>query len=151
MWLVQICALLLTPLLLCTTPVDGSSPSENKYVHVEIALQDTTIAAGTDGAILLAFSPVDGIHINTDPPVEFAIEKNSPITLTGDPDITADKETGFLSTSSPIRQQFRVSTEATPGTHFVKGTIVYYFCSDTQGWCTKFKQSVTLKLIVANR
>lgn len=129
----------------------GPATKENKYVRVEIRLEDTTVAPGADGAILFGFTPAEGIHVNTDPPVEIEIEKNRAVTLHGDPDLTVDKETGFLSTSSPVRQQFSVSPAASPGEYSIQGTIVYYFCSDTQGWCTKFKQPVTLKLIVPKR
>jgi hypothetical protein len=132
-------------------PGDNPVARENKYVQVDVTLESNTVIAGTEGAILFAFTPVEGIHINADPPVEVAIGKNPEVTLQGDPDISTDKETGFLSTSSPVRQRFSVSSTATPGTYSLKGTIVYYFCSDTQGWCTKFRQRVTLKLIVARR
>ncbi len=130
---------------------DNAAAKENKYVHVDVTLENNTLTADAEGAILFVFTPVDGIHINADPPVEVAIEKNGAVTLQGDPDFSTDKETGFLSTSSPVRQRFSVSPTATPGTYSLKGTIVYYFCSDTRGWCTKFSQPVTLKLIVSRR
>lgn len=143
--------LLLMCILLTVGSGDDRTTTENKYVHVGITLGDSTVAAVGKGSILITFNPADGIHVNADPPVEVAIEPNDVVTLDGDPDVTTDKETGFLSTSSPVIQRFLVSGSAAPGHYSLKGTIVYYFCSDTQGWCTKFKQPVTLTLVVAKR
>lgn len=130
------------------TSSGGSSGESNKYVRVETALANTDVKAGGNGTILISFVPVDGIHINADPPVRAKIQKNRLLSLKGDPDISIDKESGYLSTSTPVKQRFAVSSKATPGEHTVKGTIIYYFCSDTEGWCRKFSQPMTLKLSI---
>jgi hypothetical protein len=90
-------------------------------------------------------------HITGDPPLTVKLEKNQFISLQGKPDISTDKESGFLSTSSPVEQAFHVSKKARPGEHILKGTIVYYFCSDTEGWCTRFAQPITLKLNIQKK
>jgi hypothetical protein len=118
---------------------------------VETTLANDTIQPGGKGTILVLFTPIDGIHINVDPPFTLTIEKNLFISLKGDPEISADKESGFLSTATPIQQRFYVSKRARSGRHIIKGTIIYYFCSDTEGWCTKFAQPLSLKLNIQKK
>jgi len=121
-------------------------PPDNRFVKVDVSLADTLLQAGSKGKILVSFAPVDGIHVNVDPPVTVMVEKNRFIALHGEPDITADKETGFLSTVTPVVQGFSISRKAAPGPHHIKGTITYYFCSDTEGWCRKQSRTVMLTL-----
>jgi len=132
--------------LLSPSPRGGSSESDNRFVKVEASLANTLFHPGDKGKILVSFTPIDGIHINIDPPVELKIKKNSLIDLRGQPDMTADKETGFLSAVNPVEQSFSISTKAAPGTHSITGTITYFFCSDIEGWCRKQSQPVRLTL-----
>ncbi len=138
--------------LLSAGLVGGDNSSQNtRFVRVEASLADTLLRAGSKGTILVSFTPADGIHVTADPPVAVRIERNRLIRLHGRPDISTDKDTGFLSTTSPVEQAFSVSRAATPGAHQVKGTIVYYFCSDTEGWCRKQSQAVTFTLNIQGR
>ena len=124
------------------------SSRENKYVKMEVAVAKDTVRAGEAGSMLITLTPIEGIHINVDPAVEVMLEKDEFATLGGDPEMSSDKETGFLAASTPIEQGFIVSSGAAAGEHVLKGTIVYYFCSDAQGWCTKFSQPFSLKVNV---
>ena len=130
---------------------DGQREKENKFVKVDVTLATAAVQSGGKGAILVSFTPIDGIHINVDPPLTVKLEKNRFISLQGKPDICTDKESGFLSTSTPVEQRFHVSEKAKPGEYTIKGTIVYYFCSDTEGWCRKFAQPITLKLNIQKK
>jgi hypothetical protein len=132
-------------------PPDGDPTKENKFVKVDATLAKDTLQPGREGTILVSFTPIDGIHINIDPPVTVKLEKNSFISLQGKPEISTDKESGFLSTSAPIEQGFHVSEKAKSGEHIIKGTIVYYFCSDNEGWCRKFAQPITLHLSIQKK
>jgi hypothetical protein len=130
---------------------DGYPAKENKFVKVNVTLAKDTLQPGGKGRILVSFSPIDGIHINVDPPFRLTIEKNRFFSLHGEPDISTDKESGFLSTSAPIEQGFYVFKKANSGEHIIKGTIVYYFCSDNEGWCRKLTQPITLKLNIQKK
>lgn len=124
---------------------------ENTYVKVSVSLANTTAAQGGTGKIMIAFTPIDGIHINADPPFVVKIERNGPVKLEGRPNFTTDKESGNLSIFKPVAQRFAVTRKAKPGGHDIKGTLVYYFCSDTEGWCRKFTQPIALKLNVVKK
>jgi hypothetical protein len=130
---------------------DGHPVKENKSVKVDLTLANPAVQPGGKGTILVSFTPIDGIHINADPPVTLNLEKNQFISLQGEPELSIDKENGFLSTSNPVEQAFHVSKKARSGEHSIKGTIIYYLCSDTEGWCTKFTQPITLKLNIQKK
>jgi hypothetical protein len=130
---------------------NGHPAKENKFVKVDVTLANATLQPGGKGTILVSFSPIDGIHINVDPPITVKIEKNQFIALEGGPDVNTDKEIGFLSTSTPVEQHFNVSGKARSGEQTITGTIVYYFCSDTEGWCRKLSQRITLKLNIQKK
>lgn len=132
--------------LVITASPGGENSQSNKYVKVETAIASADVKAGGKGTILIFFVPVDGIHINAEPPVTMKLEKDRLLSLEGEPDFSTDKESGSMSTSTPVEQRFAVSSKAKPGEHTIKGTIVYYFCSDTEGWCRKFSQPMALKL-----
>ena len=131
---------------LLSAGLTGGESGDSHFVKVDVSLADSVLRPGDRGRVLVSFTPVDGIHINVDPPVTLTIRKNSLLSLQGNPDMTTDKVTGFLSTETPVGQLFSISHKATPGPHTITGTITYYFCSDTEGWCRKQSQAVTLTL-----
>jgi hypothetical protein len=141
-------AFILLPSFLAVTFGSEAPEKENKYVKVRVALASDTVRTGSRSTILITLSPSNGIHINVDPAVEVTLEKNKFVTLDGEPEMSTDKETGFLATSAPVEQQIDINALARPGRYVVKGTIVYYFCSDAQGWCTKFAQPFSLRVNV---
>lgn len=129
-------------------PAEKPLPQENECVKLEVTLADTCVRPGKLGTILVTFAPIEGIHINANPAVEMTLGHNDVFALYGESEMTVNKENGFLSTRTPVKQQFLVSSEAKPGEYTLKGTLVYYFCSDDEGWCRKFTQSIALTLHV---
>lgn len=118
----------------------------NKSVTVEITLKETSLASGATGEMAISFAPAAGIHINRTPAPEFALDSSSAASLSGR--LVLPKGTEYLSTAPPVRQQFRLSHDAKPGLVSLKGTLTYYFCSDKEGWCSKYKQPVEIALTV---
>ncbi|MEK9137160.1 MAG: hypothetical protein AAB393_08555 [Bacteroidota bacterium] len=116
---------------------DGTAPKGNKYVSMAVSLSSSLIRPGDSGTIRIAFNPADGFHVNADPPLGLKISTKNVITLLGKPDIVVDEESGFHSTKTPVDQRFAVARNAAPGRHTIKGILTYYFCSDSEGWCTK--------------
>ena len=133
--------------LLSAGTTGGASP-ENKYVKVEITVVPQALRPGNEGELLARFSPIEGIHVNVDPPVEFRFDSAQVLVLKDDIDLPLDKETGYLDHASPARQTFVVPTNSPPGEYLIKGKIVYYYCSDEEGWCTRFTQPLELTLKV---
>lgn len=121
----------------------------NKFVSYGVSIGPGKVKPGAQGALLFTLTPVKGIHINMVPPVQFLLEPNKSVTLKGTPEMTKAKKSSYLDPKSPIKQKFTIAPSTTPGTIRVKGTLVYFYCSDGEGWCSKFKQPVELSLPVA--
>jgi hypothetical protein len=134
-------SILLAVLTLTTVPGEGSSGTKgNVYVDAAISLTDSTIQQGDSVTIRAILSPADGIHINADPPASFALKGTREAALVGDASFSVNKENGFLATGDPVEQQFTIARNAATGTDTVRGSLIYYFCSDTEGWCRKYTQ-----------
>lgn len=124
----------------------GGNEKKNPHVKVDVTIEPSSLKPGGRGEILIQFQPVDGIHINTAPPTEFNLAEGSPLTLVGEPIVPKDSTTGYLDARKPMRYTVSVSKSARSGSMKVSGTLVYYFCSDKEGWCLRWKENVTLIL-----
>jgi hypothetical protein len=120
----------------------------NDYVRLEVQPPSKAIRPGASAVVELHFTPVDGIHINVDPPVEFALDSAAAITLKGKPVMTKDSGTGYLSTAAPVKQTVVLGKNIQAGKFAVKGTVTYFFCSENEGWCNRQKQPVEFTILV---
>ena len=130
-------------------PAGSSASAERREVQCDIRLASSTLKPGGTGELLLTFSPEDGIHINTEPAMEFEFDKSSPVHLTGITSLPKSPKTGYLDPSKPVRCGFTVNKSAKKGKHVLKGTVQYYFCSDAEGWCNRFSQPIEITFTVA--
>ena len=129
---------ILVSALIAGRPAGASGGSDgNQYVRVTVALLDSVMRPGTMGTLAVTFSPAEDIHVNAEPPVEFSISSSNVFRLSGSPSLRIDKKSGYLSTRSPITQQFVLDKRARPGRHQMKGRLVYFYCSDSAGWCRR--------------
>jgi hypothetical protein len=146
----------LTSLLSCITLIAslpatshaGESERSNKFVAVDVSLERASLKPGQQSELRIEFTPIDGIHVNVDPPIEITIQQKRTFLFSGKSTQPVDKMSGYLSTAEPVRQRFSVSKKTQPGKHLLKANIVYYFCSDDEGWCRKFTLPVELQLTV---
>ena len=122
---------------------------ENPHVRFEIRLASTTLTRGGTGELILTLTPKEGIHINTDPPMEFEFEKDSSIHPLKITSLPTNSKTGYLITDQPVRYSFSLDNKISKGTHSLKGSVRYFFCSDTEGWCNRFVQPINLRFTVA--
>jgi hypothetical protein len=129
----------------------GDSTSSNKYVRYNIELERSSMKPGAAGTLHLRLAPQKGIHINTEPAMSFVLNDSSDFSLTGKlrfQTIKVDTSI-FLDTSKTIRQSFTLAKGAKAGQHVLKGTLTYFYCSDAEGWCSRFKQPVEVMVNVA--
>ena len=144
-------ALIVMVLIIFSRAVAGgiqTPKSENEYVTSSISLQKTKLKAGSSGTLLISLKPKKGIHINLNPKIEITIDSSSAIIPAGKPEIPQNQKKDFFDPEKPIRQAFMVSGNVKPGAVDLTGTLTYYYCSDAEGWCSKFKQPLNLKVIV---
>jgi hypothetical protein len=52
----------------------------------------------------------------------------------------------YLDPSKAIVQRFTVDTPPRSGPVTLKGILTYYYCSDAEGWCSRFRQPFTVTL-----
>ena len=119
-------------------------------MRFSVRLEQSSLKRGATGALLLRLSPQKGIHINTVPPIAFTLDKSPGIALTGKlryATVTVDTSV-YIDTSETIRQSFTVAPSVNPGQQVLKGTLTYFYCSDAEGWCSKFKQPVEITMRV---
>ncbi len=126
-------------------------PTTNKYVKVDVAVQQKQLQAGATGQLLISVKPQKGIHVNIQPPLSITLDDDSATTLSGTMVFsTVKKDTlELLDPSKPIKQSFTLAKRIKPGTMVLKGSFVYFYCSDAEGWCSRFKQPFTIEVTVA--
>ncbi len=125
-----------------------SGAQENTHVRSDIRLTSTTMTRGGTGEIILYLTPNEGIHINTDPVMEFEFEKQSSVRFLGITSLPTNAKTGYLNTEQPIKYSFALDKNISKGKHSIRGTVRYFFCSDTEGWCNRFVQLIDLRYTV---
>ncbi len=129
-------------------PVSAGGNVDNPYVAVKAALLSDSVRIGEPVNLLLSFTPARGIHVTGKPAVAFVLDSSFSASLLGPPDRVVDSATGYLSLASPVRQQIALGRDMRPGPHMLKGVVSYFFCSEREGWCRRFRQHVELPLVV---
>ena len=126
--------------------VAGDS-SSNEYVRFDARLSKVTLAPGARAKIIFTLTPAEGIHINAEPPPAFTLDSMSIATLVGAPSMEKDNR-GYLAKDAPLRQSLVIAKNTATGPGSLRGELVYYYCSDTQGWCMRYRQPVELTLTI---
>ena len=131
-----------------SSPPESATRDKNEHVGFGARLAHVTLKPGASGEVLLVFTPKEGIHINTDPPMEFEWNRNRYVHFDSTTSLPKDEKTGYLDASKPVRYTFTLSGTIPSGKHTVQGTVRYFFCSDSEGWCNRFVQPVELSFTV---
>ena len=135
------------PLLLAPhhSVADGKSTVKNEYVRCEIVLQQKELKAGSSGYVLFSFMSKKGFHVTTDPPFQISLDTLQQFFTLGKAEFSKDTN-GYLSPEQTVRQPLTVAKMVVPGSYDLKGTLIYYYCSESDGWCSRFKQPIELTL-----
>ncbi len=128
------------------TAIAGTPTTTNDYVKFSINVKEKSIKAGAQGTLQISLMPKKGIHINLVPPITIALDSEIIVTTVGKPSIS--KIDSFLNPQKPIEQSIHLPQKIKAGTIDIKGTITYFYCSDTEGWCSRFKQPFTATVSV---
>lgn len=141
-------ALFLASLFLSASVQTGEKPTKNEYVDVTISIKQKSLKPGTAGELLISFKPKRGIHINLDPPLSVKIDSSEFVASVGKLDTLRDARTAYLDVAKPVRQLFTLSKKIKPGTVTIRGLLTYFYCSDAEGWCSRFKQPIEVSVPV---
>ena len=121
---------------------------ENTYVTVAVSVSHRTLRPGEQGEILVTLAPIHGIHVNMRPPVKIGLDEEKILSLNGAIKQSVDSSTGYLAPGMPVKQAFRIHSNVHPGEYGIQGTCTYFFCSDAEGWCTRYRQPIELTLTI---
>ncbi len=64
-----------------------------------------------------------------------------------EPDATPENPR-YLDLAAPVRFPVGLGAAATKGTHVVKGSVAYFYCSKREGWCRKGTTEVEIPVLV---
>lgn len=143
----MICLVVIAFLGVLIGPTRAVVESTNALVDVKLTVEQRHLRPGETGAVLISFKPKKGISITTDPMFELTIDTLEQFFALGR--ITFAKNAkGCLEPNRSVEQRLIVARETPPGVYYIRGTFLYYYCSDQEGWCSRFRQPVELSLTV---
>lgn len=128
-------------------PAGGTAPPTNEYVKFTVGSPQKTVKAGAKAELLFTLTPRTGIHVNLQPALDLKLDSIPGIVPAGRPEVP--RRDSFLDASKPIRQTLTLANNLPAGVHTIRGTLIYYYCSDAEGWCSRFKQAFEVGLTVA--
>ncbi|MGE5316193.1 MAG: hypothetical protein ACM3Q4_15980 [Acidobacteriota bacterium] len=133
-------------LMLSTAASPAPAPATQSHVTIDIK-SPQALKAGAQGTLQVMFKPNKGIHINADPAIDIVPEKNSVIASIGAIVPSKDKH-GYVDPSKPVRVSAAISPSAPKGAQTVKLKVVYFLCSDAEGWCNRDEQTIDVRVTV---
>lgn len=135
--------ILIAAIFLAANPastIKGEDPARNTFVTFRATVAEKRVAPGDTATIRFTLQPAKGIHINLDPPMNLELDSLPVVSSHGKLILPHDTSTGYLDLRTPVSVSLKLSKSLKAGKHPLKGVLTYYFCSDAQGWCRKFKQ-----------
>ncbi len=136
--------ILLLVLLLTSLRVSAQIITDNPSMLLEVTSSHNAAPADSLVTITLKFRPSPDIHMPKEPGVSIAIDSGSCLRVLSPLQQPIDSGTGYLNVNEPMSVDC-VILPSTPAGHAVAGAVItYYFCSDSEGWCKKWSQHVSL-------
>jgi hypothetical protein len=100
--------------------------------------------AGENGAIAVSFSALDpDVHINEEPAPRLKLDLDQAALVDKQPPPpksvpTYDVETArYLDLAKPVRFPVAIAPKAPKGRQPVKASVIYFYCSQREGWCRR--------------
>jgi len=135
--------------------------------HLEVASDDVkitakaatdTVRAGKETPLVFHLQPKEGLHVNIEPAIKLALSDAKNFVLVAEkfvPDSTSKTvmtKDGYKifdpQHEQPITFAVKVKKDAKPGRYPLKAKLTYYYCSDTEGWCSFANQEFVFNLVV---
>ena len=141
----------------------SASPSLAVVVFAAAAASQVGVGArflppaspGADAAISVTFAPQEpGIVVNEKPAPRLSLDPAQTVLLDKQPPRTASggeadpSQAKYLDPQVPVRFPVAIAPGAPHGTHTVRGTVTFYFCSKAEGWCKKGVSEIAVDVTV---
>jgi hypothetical protein len=113
--------------------VPPSKPNANAMIAVFFTAKDADVRINEDPAPRLKLDPAQAV---------LALKPADKIE-TADPGTTR-----YLDLTAPVRFPVTLGTAASKGTHVVKASVAYFYCSKREGWCRKGTTDVEVPVLL---
>jgi hypothetical protein len=129
--------------------------NSNGPTYFEVSARFEPPARGqAQGAVLVTFLQTDaGVHINETPAPRFELDAAQTVldykapakvaALPADP-----AQAKKLDLNQPVRFPVTLRATAPKGVQSVNATVVYFYCSDHEGWCRRGNEEVAIPVAV---
>ena len=128
------------------TTLSNGNEKKNEHVNVEIKFNKKQLKAGDTAQLTVKFIPKRGIYINANPPIDLKIDSSDTIIVKSKPEIPSSGKSDYFDVTKSIKQSFTLSKKLKTGTVSLRGTLTYFYCSNTDGWCRKYKHPIDMKI-----
>jgi DsbC/DsbD-like thiol-disulfide interchange protein len=137
--------------LIASSPAGTPAGSEknNPSVSCSVTVSPAKAKPGSTVTLKVTLTPVRGIHINMTPPVEIRLDSCDFVSATGTLQFPKPLKDGYLDASKPVTLPVTISKSRPSGKVTIRGMVVYFYCSEKDGWCSRFKQKFEAELTIA--
>ena len=127
-------------------------PGTEEYVKIIPPQKPVELRMEKEAQVEIYLVPAEGIHINGDPMPRFQIvTEKSPleINVVKTPALEKGEPFSVLNSKSPfvlnVKMKEKVKTETKVDE---KIKVIYFYCSDKEGWCSRGADEITLQFII---
>ena len=120
---------------------------ENGYVTLISPSQPIIVDKKNQTQFIIYLIPADGVHINGDPAPTFTIlSEKSPIDVQLIKSPPAEKKDNFSILDHQAPFIFKIYVKESFTNREEKLQAIYYYCSDTEGWCKREIKEFAIQL-----
>jgi len=110
---------------------------------------------GAEAAIAVTLTPeADGIVVNEKPGPRLSLDPTQLVLVDRQPPRAAGSNAAdpsqakYLDPQVPVRFPVTIAPGAPRGTHVVRGTLTFFYCSKAEGWCKKGTSEIAVSVPV---
>jgi hypothetical protein len=132
----------------------AAAPAASGSEHVGLAASLERKASGGEADVVVRFMPLDApIHVNADPAPRLTLDAEQRVLdesqrLPPPPPRAAFPNGRYVDTQAGVRFPVRVSRTAPPGRHTLRASVLYFYCSQAEGWCRRAHDEVELSVTI---
>lgn len=127
----------------------SATEKTNPSVACAVTVREPKSGPGSTITLEVKLTPVQGVHINMTPPIDVRLDSNAVIGSAGALQFPKPTKDGYFDATRPFTLPITLARSAVRGKQTISGTVVYFFCSDKDGVCSRFKQKFEVSLTVS--
>ncbi len=130
----------------------GLAPETSGRDHVGLAASAEFPSGMRDGDVVVRFMPLDpAVQVNAEPAPRLTLDPGQRVLAESArraPPVTrqAFPNGRYLDPQAGVRFPVRLLSGAGRGAHVVKGTLTYFYCSTSAGWCRRALDEVEINV-----